>query len=125
MNLKSNTHENLSNGIATKAKLISQYLEKFCAVFPEHISAARGIGLLQGLVFNDPVKASQVSGAAFKNGLIVELCGPNDNVLKIMPPLTIEDDILVDGLNLLSNAIFSIFESGCVLNFQRNITKNS
>lgn len=91
--------------IERKSQLIVEHLRSIQASAPMHISGVRGIGLLQGLVFNDPQVASAVSMAAFKSGLIVELCGPAENVVKLMPPLTIEDDVLLDGMSRLSDAV--------------------
>ena len=46
--------------------------------------------------------------ACFKNGLIVERVGRDNNVLKLMPPLVIEDDLLLKGLEILKQSIKEI-----------------
>lgn len=91
--------------IERKSQLVFEHLRTIQASVPRHVSGVRGIGLLQGLVFNDPQVAGAVSKAAFERGLIVELCGPLENVVKLMPPLTIEDDVLLDGMGRLSDAV--------------------
>jgi diaminobutyrate-2-oxoglutarate transaminase len=48
--------------------------------------------------------ARAVSGRCFKDGLIVELAGRDDCVLKIIPPLTIDTDLLARGCNILKEA---------------------
>ena len=46
--------------------------------------------------------------ACFKNGLIIERVGRNNNVLKIMPPLVIEDDLLLAGLAIIKKSLQEI-----------------
>ena len=41
----------------------------------------------------------------FKNGLIVERAGRNNSVVKLMPALTIDDETLIKGLNILKETI--------------------
>lgn len=64
----------------------------------------RGLGMLWGV---DLVKvggsalAKEVCRRAFEKGLILERCGRDDTVLKLMPPLTIEDEELKRGCEIL------------------------
>ena len=48
--------------------------------------------------------ASAISKAAFDRGLILETAGPKDEVLKVLPPLNIDDDELEEGLAILARA---------------------
>ncbi len=64
----------------------------------------RGRGLLFGLDCVTTERAAAVSRHAFDAGLIVERCGAEDHVVKVMPPLTIEDHVLEEGLTLLKQA---------------------
>jgi diaminobutyrate-2-oxoglutarate transaminase len=100
------------SAIERKSQLVAARLRAIQASAPAHIGGVRGIGLLQGLVFNDPQVANAVSRAAFERGLIVELCGPAENVVKLMPPLTIEEDVLLDGVARLADAV----ASQCIVN---------
>lgn len=93
------------NAIDHRARLIREALRSIQASAPEHISEVRGIGMLQGLVFMDRHIADAVSQTAFELGLIVELCGPEENVVKLIPPLTIEEAVLTDGLERLAAAV--------------------
>jgi diaminobutyrate-2-oxoglutarate transaminase len=38
----------------------------------------------------------------------METSGPNDEVVKVMPPLTITDDELAKGLDLLSDSVRAV-----------------
>ncbi|AEF39584.1 diaminobutyrate--2-oxoglutarate transaminase [Hoyosella subflava] len=64
----------------------------------------RGRGMVQGLVFDKPELASKACEIAFGNGLLAETSGPSDEVVKLLPPLTITDDELDQGLAILADA---------------------
>ncbi|MFM0068830.1 diaminobutyrate--2-oxoglutarate transaminase [Paraburkholderia aspalathi] len=72
---------------------------------PQHVAEVRGRGLLQGLAFRYPTHADQVSRTAFGLGLIVEVCGAQDEVVKVMPPLLITEKCLAAGLERLRRAV--------------------
>ena len=67
--------------------------------------AARGRGMVHGLAFEDPALAARVSAEAFARGLLIERAGPQDEVVKLLPPLTASDDELDHGLAILLQAI--------------------
>lgn len=66
---------------------------------------ARGRGMVHGLAFRDPALGAAVASAAFDRGLLVETAGPADEVVKLLPPLTIEENDLEDGLAILTEAV--------------------
>ncbi len=69
---------------------------------------ARGRGMVQGLRFDRPDLAGRVGAKAFELGLLVETAGPKDEVVKLLPPLTITDAELDEGLALLADAVHSV-----------------
>lgn len=50
-------------------------------------------------------RAERVQRHAFEHGLIVERCGRYDEVLKVMPPLTVSPGLLDEGLGILHDAL--------------------
>ncbi|MBJ6362323.1 diaminobutyrate--2-oxoglutarate transaminase [Paenibacillus sp. GCM10012307] len=91
--------------LASKADKIQATLERIQANYPEHHIEIRGKGLIQGLAFRDAEQASRLCAAAFNRGLIMETSGPRDEVAKLMPPLTIEPELLDEGLAHLEEAM--------------------
>ena len=73
----------------------------------------RGIGLIWGVDISKLgcIIPEQVVSLCFNSGLIVERVGRDNSVIKIMPPLVIEDDLLIRGLSILKNAIKEILQS--------------
>lgn len=65
----------------------------------------KGKGMMVGLQFADSGIASMVKSECFENGLIVECCGPNAETVKLLPPLNIDDQILKEGVEILSKSI--------------------
>jgi 4-aminobutyrate aminotransferase/(S)-3-amino-2-methylpropionate transaminase len=47
----------------------------------------------------------RVAAAAHAKGLIVLTCGTFGNVLRFLPPLSIPDQLLIEGLDLLDTAL--------------------
>ncbi len=65
----------------------------------------RGRGMMRGLSWNDPVKAQAVSEICSRNRLIVERCGPRNEVIKLLPPINIPAEALKDGIDRLQKSI--------------------
>jgi 4-aminobutyrate aminotransferase-like enzyme len=71
----------------------------------------RGLGLMIGLEFRDPdggpdgrlVKA--IEDAALRRDLLVLSCGPHGSVIRLIPPVTIPEVELADGLDRLEAAL--------------------
>lgn len=94
-----------SSEILRKAGLIRQRLEEMTARHPQVCGPVRGRGLIQGLHLEPEGLGIEVAKAAFERGLIIETVGPKDEVLKILPPLVIEDEELRQGLEILEGAL--------------------
>ena len=96
---------NIENEVARKEKIVSKYLNDNIKPLLKDNMDIRGIGLIWGIDFKDGKLARAVLDTCFKNKLIIELAGREDSVLKIMPALTIEDELLIEGLDIIKEAI--------------------
>lgn len=85
-----------------KEKVIRDYLENNVARDGIEI---RGIGCIFGIDVGSGEKASAISKACFKRGLIIELAGRDNCVVKPMPALTIPDETLLKGLEIIKEAV--------------------
>lgn len=95
----------LENDVNIKAKYISEKLQFLATIYYPHITEVRGRGFIQGLCFSDKKIASAISKIALEQGLILETSGPNDEVLKLLPPLTISINDLERGLSIIEKSI--------------------
>ncbi|GGX94669.1 diaminobutyrate--2-oxoglutarate transaminase [Streptomyces hiroshimensis] len=80
-------------------------LRAICTEHPELGGHYRGRGLVWGLEFADKARASAVAGRAFELGLLVETSGPEGEVVKLLPALTISPEELDEGLRILARAV--------------------
>ncbi len=91
--------------VAAKAEVVRTRLGALREACPAAGFTVRGRGLMQGLHCPDPALAARISKQAWQDGLIAERSGPDDEVVKVMPPLTISDDELGRGLDILGGAV--------------------
>jgi diaminobutyrate-2-oxoglutarate transaminase len=92
----------LEKSTAAKGEKIHQAFTALTKQFPE--LSTRGRGLVQGLVFGTPEHAGEVCALAYEQGLLIETSGPRDEVVKLLPPLTITEDELAHGLSIITAA---------------------
>jgi 4-aminobutyrate aminotransferase/4-aminobutyrate aminotransferase/(S)-3-amino-2-methylpropionate transaminase len=71
------------------------------------IGEVRGLGPMLALEFEErtPARAKATVDAAFERGLLLLSCGLDGNVIRLLPPLTIGDAELDEGLDLLDQAL--------------------
>ena len=71
------------------------------------IGEVRGLGpmLAFELAEQTPDQAAAIVAAAFERGLLLLACGMYGNVIRLLAPLTIEDDVLDEGLSVLEDAL--------------------
>ena len=93
--------------VQRKAVIVKEFLEKNIKPLNKNFEI-RGIGLIWGIETHDEKIAKKISTECFKNGLIVERAGRDNSVVKLMPALTIEDDVLEKGLEILKQTIEKI-----------------
>ena len=98
----------LALAVARKADLVRRRLEVLADTYD---ATVRGRGLIQGLEFDDDSLAGEVSRAAFERKMILETAGPRDEVVKLLPPLTIAEAALEDGLDRIEASLKSVFKS--------------
>ncbi len=78
----------------------------------------RGLGLIWGIDMSrldKPNLAQTVTERCFASGLVIERCGRNDQVIKLLPPLIINQKLLVKGCQILKQALMETIESNLVI----------
>ncbi|NNH52812.1 diaminobutyrate--2-oxoglutarate transaminase [Promicromonospora citrea] len=77
-------------------------------------AVVKGRGLLTGVRFPDPTAASRIAAASYERGLLVETSGPEDEVLKTMPALTVSQDELRSGIDVIAAAAAEVLGTPAV-----------
>jgi diaminobutyrate-2-oxoglutarate transaminase len=97
------------NRLALRVNALSALVTERLARLKEAVSPlireVRGRGLMLGIELCDPALAQAVVTDCFRSRLIVEVCGPDDEVVKLLPPLTIDERSLLEGLAILEAAM--------------------
>ena len=103
--LEMTVEQDIPAQVRRKDKIVKEYLDKEIKPLLKGKMEIRGIGLSWGIEFNDGKLARAVLDKCFEKKLIIELAGSYDSVLKIMPSLVIEDELLLKGLNIVKESI--------------------
>jgi diaminobutyrate-2-oxoglutarate transaminase len=88
--------------VAARIAQLHEGLERLAATVEG--ASVRGRGLLAGVFFPDTETAGKIAAAAYEQGLLVETSGPESEVVKLMPALTITAEELERGLEILIEA---------------------
>ncbi|HEY4018612.1 MAG TPA: diaminobutyrate--2-oxoglutarate transaminase [Pseudonocardiaceae bacterium] len=91
-----------------KGGRVGEALAAIAAAVPSEGITTKGRGLARGLAFDNGELARKVCTTAFERGLLMETAGPNGEVAKLMPALTITDEELDKGLTILREAVLAI-----------------
>jgi 4-aminobutyrate aminotransferase / (S)-3-amino-2-methylpropionate transaminase / 5-aminovalerate transaminase len=105
--------EDLNARALEVGSILRERLEALQAAHPE-VGDIRGRGAMiaielvkPGTMDPDPELAGRVSKAAHAQGVVTLTCGTYGNVLRFLPPLTIPDALLREGLDIVAAAFDS------------------
>lgn len=99
------TDTKLSEGITESGSFVSDRLRQAAQNGRDHGLSARGRGMMQGLDCGSGKLAGEIARKAFEYGVVVERCGSEDQVVKVLPPLTIDRETLQRGLDILDRSV--------------------
>lgn len=94
------------NKFINQVQNISEFLqEELSTITNQNGFSLYGLGMIFGVDVKDAKYASAIREKAFRNGLIFETCGPNRAVIKMIPPLTIKKEELIEGLEIFKDSL--------------------
>lgn len=102
--------DRLEKDIARRAEMMESFLRDLATRYPEAEGQQRGRGMMQAIEFANKDLAGKISEVAFRHRLIIENAGPDDQVLKLLPPLTTEDSDLKLGLEIIERSLVTAME---------------
>ena len=101
--------------LAAKARRIEELAMPRLAALAassDHVGEARGRGAMLALEFVEPGgtrpsadATKRVAAACHAEGVLVLTCGTFGNVIRLLPPLVIDEDLLDDALSVLEKAV--------------------
>lgn len=96
--------------VRDKGRHLLAHLERLKLRHPQ-VRAVRGRGLVAGLALASGELADAVSAACFRQGLVIETCGPRGEVVKVLPPLTLTLAELGQGVAILDGALAAVADA--------------
>jgi diaminobutyrate-2-oxoglutarate transaminase len=95
--------DRLMRDVAHRGALLVERLSRMAALVPG--ARVKGRGMMLGLDVRDAQVAEAICGRAAEAGLIIESCGPRDEIVKILAPLTTPETLLERGLDIVEEAV--------------------
>lgn len=101
------TNDDLAKEVTRKGTVVEYRFKQMARAYQDAGIEAeeRGRGLMRGLDIVDGELADAIVADCFEQGLVIETCGPDGQVIKCLCPLLITDDELNAGLDILENAV--------------------
>lgn len=99
------SNDSFSKDIKRKGEYISKRLNQIVEKYGEGNFSTRGRGMFQGINCVNGEIAEKITKRAFKDNLILETSGADDHVVKLLCPLTISDDNLKKGIDIIENSV--------------------
>jgi 4-aminobutyrate aminotransferase/(S)-3-amino-2-methylpropionate transaminase len=65
-----------------------------------------------GTLEPDAEATRRIVGACHRSGVVVLSCGSYGNVIRLLPPLVIDEALLAEGLEVLSGAVSEALSDG-------------
>ncbi|MEY9945245.1 diaminobutyrate--2-oxoglutarate transaminase [Kitasatospora sp. GAS1066B] len=105
--------EEFEKAIRSKGERIASALAEVIRSHPAAGLRLKGRGLAVGLDFGalgaaGGELAGQVCATAFENGLLMETSGAGGQVVKLLPPLTVSEDEIAEGLEILGSSVRAV-----------------
>ncbi|EDM70531.1 Diaminobutyrate--2-oxoglutarate aminotransferase [Roseobacter sp. AzwK-3b] len=94
--------DTFQNEVQHKSAILTAGLQAIADEVPG--ARLKGRGMMQGVDVGSGELAGDICARAFDNGLIIETSGAEDEVVKVLAPLTIPEETLRKGLDILLDA---------------------
>lgn len=91
--------------VREKGEYIAKRLDAIVEKYGEGNFNAKGRGMFQGINCVNGEIASKITREAYRRGLIIETSGTNDEIIKLLCPLIIQQDNLTKGIDILEESI--------------------
>ncbi|MCR4269329.1 diaminobutyrate--2-oxoglutarate transaminase [Nitratireductor sp. ZSWI3] len=88
--------------IAERSDYLEQRLRKIAVAVPG--ARVKGRGMMMGVDVGSGDTAGEICRRAFRDGLVIETSGAHDEVVKVLCPLTIDEETFARGLDILEAA---------------------
>lgn len=102
--------DSFANEIKKKGDIIRDRFRAIAGQYDDHWFHVTGRGMMQGLVCRDGELANAITSEAFKHKLVIETSGADDQVVKTLCPLTISEEDLNLGLDIVEQSVAAVMK---------------
>jgi len=103
-------NDSFAKAVKRKGDLVAARISEIISAYPEGFLSPRGRGMMRGIVCPNGDIAGDITKYAFEKGLIVETSGADGEVVKCLCPLTISEEDLQKGWDILESGFHQILE---------------
>ena len=103
-------NDDFSDAIHYRSAVLKEELERIVNKYQDLGVEMRGRGLIYGLHFPQQGFSGAVTAEAFERGLVIERAGAKNDVIKFLPPLVIEEELLRQGVAIIDESIAACLE---------------
>ncbi len=100
--------DDLMVDVRRMGKEIRARLDRLVEKYSNQKWETRGRGMIQGLDVADGAVAKQIASTCFEDGLLIGPCGTGGRVIKFIPPLTIPQDDLDEGMDIFETSVNTV-----------------
>ncbi len=103
--------DQFANEVKRKGEYVGKRLKAISDKLGVTVAKVKGRGLMQGIALRSGELASEVSRLAFTKGLVIETSGNEGQVVKCLVPLTISDEDLARGMDIVTECVLAVHET--------------
>ena len=100
--------DSFAKEVQKKGEVIQERFREIAGQYDDHWFYVTGRGMMQGLVCRDGELAEEITSEAFKRNMVVETSGADDQVIKTLCPLTISEEDLNRGLDIIAESVEAV-----------------
>ncbi|PLW83127.1 diaminobutyrate--2-oxoglutarate transaminase [Kineobactrum sediminis] len=102
------SNDEFAKQVQAKGRYISSRLEAITSKYGDGSFSPRGRGMMQGIYCVNGTLAGKITRKAFAKSLMIETSGADNQVVKFLCPLTISEENLKRGIDIVEQAIAEV-----------------
>ena len=102
--------DELSREVRRKEQLLRSGLDALAEQHPGLFDDVRGRGMIQGISTSVPEAAGEITAKAFERGLVIETAGSESEVVKLLPPLIVDDAAIARAFDILADSVDAVVD---------------
>ncbi len=102
--------DSFASEVQKKGDIIQERFREIASQYDDHWFYVTGRGMMQGLVCRDGELADAITTEAFKHRMVLETSGADDQVIKTLCPLTISEEDLQRGLDIIAESVEAVMK---------------